>query len=129
VSRALDGATGALKLYFSLSTGAVVLFANHLARAHFLWPVLVPLAASILCFGFTASWRLCLLLASGNVRIIMGRGIADEKAPMENVRKGVRAWQKEARERAKWMGLLFWAGMAFAAIFVVVVVVVRALGI
>jgi hypothetical protein len=123
--KAVDDATGGLKLYFGLSTGAVVLFVNLLARVELSRVVLAPLAASILCFGFAAAWCLRVLMALSRVRIIMVQAILSQNETAESIQKRVKDWEKKAQKPAKWMERLFWAGMAFAAIFVVAVLVAR----
>ncbi len=121
---ALDEASGALKLYFTLSTGAVVLFANLLAASHARRLVLIPLALSIFSFGLAAIFSLRLVLALANWRMVM-TGALTTGASESELKAKLDAWGSAARKQGKRMELLFRAGMAFAAVFVVAVVAVR----
>jgi len=120
----LDEASGTLKLYFTLSTGAVVLFVNLLVASHMPRLVLIPLALSIFAFGLAATFCLRVLLALTKPRSLMIHALGTG-ASESDLKTQLDAWSREAAKQAKWMERLFWAGMVFAAIFVVAVIVVR----
>ncbi len=120
----LDEGSGVLKLYFTLSTGAVVLFVNLLATSHARRLVLIPLALSICWFGLAAAFCLRLLLALVNFRLLMTNALTTG-ASVSELKTSLDAWSSNARKQRKRMELLFWAGMAFTVIFVVAVVAVR----
>jgi hypothetical protein len=121
---ALDEASGVLKLYFTLSTGAVVLFTNLLVQSHVSRFLAIPLALSIFAFGGEAALSLRLLLGLAGYRLILGNAFATGIA-VEALQKQVDDWAKRHTKQAKWLERLFWAGMAFAVIFVALIVFVR----
>ncbi len=120
----MEEVSGTLKLYFTLSTGAVVLFVNLLAGSHAPRLALIPLALSIFAFGLAAVFCLRLLLALTKPRSLMLDALASGASESE-LKTKLDAWSAKTKKPAKWMEWLFLAGMAFAAIFVVVIVVVR----
>jgi len=67
----LDESGSVLKLHFTLSTGAVVLFVNVLAASHAGRLVLVPLVLSIYAFGIAALLYLGLLWSLVSFRKIL----------------------------------------------------------
>src|SRR5437660_12222884 len=75
LTSALDESTGLLKLYFTLSTGAVVLFINLLVQSHTSKFVATPLALSIVSFGAEAAVCLRFLLVLLNYRVILADAI------------------------------------------------------
>ncbi len=120
----LDEASGTLKLYFTLSTGGVVLFVNLLAASRASRLVLIPLALSIFAFGLAAALCLRVLLALTKPRSLLGDALATGASESE-LKAKLDAWGAESKKPAKWMERPFWAGMVFAAIFVIAVIVVR----
>lgn len=117
--------SGTLKLYFTLSTGAVVLFVNLLAASHAPRFVLIPLALSILAFGLAAAFCLRVLLALTEPWSLLIDALASG-ASESDLKTKLDAWSAQAvKPPAKRMERLFWTGMVFAAIFVVAVIVVR----
>jgi hypothetical protein len=71
----LDETGGILKLYFTLSTGAVVLFTNLLVQSHVSSLVSAPLALSIFAFGGEAVLCLRILSALVQYRTIFGNAL------------------------------------------------------
>jgi len=117
LTSALDEGAGVLKLYFTLSTGAVVLFTNLLVQSRTSKLVAAPLAVSIVAFGVEAAICLRLLMALVKVRSILADGIATG-APPETVKKKMDGWNKRAKKQGRLLEWFFWTGMAFALIFV-----------
>ncbi len=120
----LDEAASVLKLYFTLSTGAVVLFINLLVQSRASKLVAAPLALSIVTFGAEAAVCLRLLVAMLNFRRILGTAITTGASP-DKVEQQMDEWGKRAKKYGQWLEGLFWAGMAFALLFVAVVVLGR----
>lgn len=112
----LDEMSATLKLYFGLSTGAVVLSVNLLAGSHAPRLVRIPLALSIFAFGFAATRCLRVLLSLVGFRMLMARAAsaAPDNALVE-AEKQIADWAATARKQAKWMERLFWEVMPFAA--------------
>lgn len=123
-SSVLTEASGTLKLYFTLSTGAVVVFVNLLATSHAPRLVLVPLSLSILAFGLAAVFCLHVLSGLMHFRLLI-TGAVITRPPLSDFKTQIDAWTGTVRKQAKRMERLFWAGMAFAAIFVTTLVAVR----
>ncbi|HXW55524.1 MAG TPA: hypothetical protein VEJ67_07240 [Candidatus Cybelea sp.] len=121
----LDDTSGVLKLYFTLSTGAVVLFINLLAQIRTGKIALtLPLALSIFSFGGASV--LCFRVLWGLVRYrqILVHAIATEQTP-DSVKKAMDAWNKRATRHLIWLQVLFLAGMVFGGLFVVAILCAR----
>jgi|SRR5882762_1947875 len=117
LTSALDEAAGLFKLYFTLSTGAVVLFINLLVQSHASKLVAAPLALSIVAFGAEAAICLRLLSALLNFRVILGGGFTTGASP-ESVQQKMDEWRKRSMKQGRWLERFFWIGMAFALLFV-----------
>jgi hypothetical protein len=116
----LDEMSGLLKFYFTLSTGAVVLFTNLFVQSHSPRLVSVPLVLSILAFGTEAAFCLRLLLSLASFRLILTSAVLIGEAT-ETAEGRIDAWRKRAMKQGQWLERLFWVGMALAGIFVVAV--------
>lgn len=114
----LSDAAGLLKLYFTLSTGAVVLFINLLVQSRTSKIVAGPLALSIVAFGAESVFCLRLLQAFVRYQTILADALSTG-APPDTVRAKMADWGKQANKYGRWLERFFWAGMALAVIFVV----------
>src|SRR5438034_5585856 len=115
LTSALDEFAGLLKLYFTLSTGAVVLFINLLAQSHTSKLVASPLALSIMAFGAEATVCLRFLFVLLNYRTILANAITTGASP-DTVKQKLDVWGKRAKKQGRLLEGLFWAGMIFALI-------------
>jgi hypothetical protein len=116
----LDELAGVMKLYFTLCTGAVVLFINLLVQSRTSKLVAAPLALSIVVFSAEAAICLRLLLGLMSFRLILADAITTGALP--EMHQKLEAWLKELKRPAHLLEGLFWTGMAFALIFVVAIV-------
>jgi len=115
----LDEATGLLKLYFGLQTGAVVLFVKVLTDVCVPTHVLAALATSIILFGASALVSLKLLQGMVEIRAKMLRSWADEgKNWSELFDAETREWQGAMGKAGKVMEWSFRLAILFAVIFV-----------
>jgi cytochrome b subunit of formate dehydrogenase len=121
---ALDETGGVLKLYFTLTTGAVILFVCLLAAAESPRIVLLPLAVSVIAFAIAATHCLHVLIALIDFRILVLGAVASDASESEVERK-ITDWSAEAGKVAKQMERLFRVGLVFAAIFVIAAIVWR----
>jgi len=120
----LDESGSVLKLHFTLSTGAVVLFVNVLAASHAGRLVLVPLVLSIYAFGIAALLYLGLLWSLVSFRKILTDAVL-KGITAQAVKQQLDKWDTETEEKAKWAKRMFAAGMVLAGIFVIAIFVVR----
>jgi hypothetical protein len=124
LSSILDGADGTIRLYFTVSTGAVVLFTNLIANAHGAKPVLAILVLSTFAFGGSALFCLRVLLGLVKLRTILAEGIMTSMS-LEAVEVKVKEWTEASKKLGKWTEGLFHAGVVLAAIFITVLVFAR----
>jgi predicted RNase H-like nuclease len=125
----MDEASSALKLYFGLNTGAVVLFVNLLATSHAPRLVLMPLGLSIFAFGLAAirSIRLFVHILGARASIVMtvadrAKGKADWN---EQFQKRSTKWQGDWAKDARVSRWLFNTGIICAGVFVVLSIIAR----
>lgn len=124
LASALDDVSGTLKLYFTLSTGAVVLFINVLIKSAVHKPILMLLALSIFAFAIAAALCLRMLLAMTGPRLLLANALASGE-PESELRRKLTDWGNQVKKRGWIMEGLFWLGMASAAAFVIAVVLTR----
>lgn len=124
LSAVLDGADGTLKLYLTVSTGAVVLFTNLLANSRGPRPILAILVLSTFAFGGSALVCLRLLLGLVKLRTILAEAFLTGMT-LEAAEGKIRQWKKQMQRPAKWTEGLFYAGVGLAAIFVAAIVAAR----
>jgi hypothetical protein len=122
----LDEATGLLKLYLGLETGAVVLFVKVLTDVHAPTLVLLALAISIFFFGLAALICLRLLMGVISIRGKMATTITSTDPNWQNVFDlEVKNWQTEMKRAGSRMEWLFRLAILFASVFVVGVLLTR----
>jgi hypothetical protein len=122
----LDEATGLLKLYLGLETGAVVLFVKVLTDVRSPTLVLSALAVSIFFFGLSALICLRLLMGvisfRGNMAVTITSTVPNWQQVFDSQ---IKNWQKDMKRAGNWMEWMFRLGILFAGIFVVGVLVTR----
>ncbi len=116
----LDEATGLLKLYLGLETGAVVVLIKVLTDVRSPTLVLVTLAVSISLFGLSALLCLKLIMGVASMRGKMASTILSADPNWQQAFDSqVKNWQKEMKRAGNWMEWLFRFAILFAGIFVV----------
>lgn len=120
----LDDINNLLRLYFTLSTGAIVLFITVLAQLRASRIVLAPLVVSTFLFGLEA--LLCLRLLSHIITLRQTFAqAAMQKLPGEELKKKLDVWIPNVNKTGKWTERIFMASIIFAALFVLALLVVR----
>lgn len=120
----LDEWSGTLKLFFILSTGAVVLLVPLVVAYHGPRLAQTFLALSILSFGIGSSSCLNLLMGLVNFRGLVTTALVTGMSELEVMDKLI-AWDKEMKKQGKRVQVLLLAGMLFAALFVAMIVIMK----
>ena len=116
----LDQATGLLKLYLGLETGAVVVLVKVLTDVRPPTLVLSALAVSIFLFGLSALICLKLVMGVASFRGKMASTILSADPNWQQAFDSqVRSWQTEMKRAGNWMEWLFRLAILFAGLFVV----------
>ena len=116
----LDEATGLLKLYLGLETGAVVVLVKVLTDVHSPILVISALAVSIFLFGLSALICLKLVMGVASVRGKMASTILSADPNwQQTLDSWLKNWQKEVKRAGSWMEWLFRIAILFAGLFVV----------
>jgi hypothetical protein len=123
---AQDEVASSFKLCFTLSTGAVVIFAHLLFESRLPIVLLVLLASSILCFGYASVLCMHTIMALGMVRIGVAKAMvsAEDHRSEYFIRESAAAIVR-AQTSEKRMERFFRAGIALAVTFVLGFVIVR----
>lgn len=120
----LDDINNLLRLYFTLSTGAIVLFITVLAQLKASRLVLAPLVVSTFLFGAEA--LLCLRLLSHIITVRQTFAQAAVKnMPSEELKKQLDVWTPKVNKTGKRTERIFMAGIIFAALFVLALFLAR----
>jgi hypothetical protein len=112
------------RLILGLSTGAVVVFVNLLHGIHVQLWITLWLLLAIICFGAAAALCLRLLM---NIVAVLSLTAAWIQKPAAERQNGepFQALLNKSEGMAESLGLIFVAGVAFSAIFVIVLWIVR----
>jgi|SRR5882762_5321234 len=124
-SEIIGETVGALKLYFTVSTGALVLFINIVTASHAPRLILMLLTLSIFAFGGSSLFCLRLLIGLLQLRVMMVDAILSPEVTMADVHGKIDVWSRAMRKLSKPMEALFFVGVGLSAVFVAVLVLNR----